>query len=119
MAKSDQDAALAGMAAQGRTPMGKEGIKFSSPSAKPVAGTLVPKKNVAAGDPTGAGTKANRVNQAGAPGGERTGAAYSVKAKYMKMTDPTAGLTQANGRIISPAIRRQSDSFGEGVGTSY
>lgn len=115
MAKSDQDAALAGMAAQGRTPMGKEGIKFSSPSAKPVAGTLVPKKNTAAGDPamTGTGISSN------VPYSERNGASYRTTARYMKPTDPAAGLTQANGRVISPAIRRQSDSFGEGVGTSY
>lgn len=115
MAKSDQDAALAGMAAQGREPMGNEGVKFSSPSANPVAGTLVPKKNVAAGDPamTGVGIRSN------IPYGERNGASYKTTARYMKPTDPAAGLTQANGRIISPSIRRQSDSFGEGVGTSY
>jgi len=119
MAKSDQDAALAGMAAQGRTPMGKDGVKFTSPSASPVAGTLIPKKNTAAGDPTAMGTKANRVFAAGAPGGERKGAAYSVKASYMKPTDPAAGLTQANGRIVSPSVVRSTQSFGQGVGTSY
>lgn len=113
------DEALAGMSKTGRAPMGKEGVKFSSPSASPASGTLVPKKNVAAGDPTGAGTKANRVNEAGAPGGERKGAAYSIKATYMKQTDPAAGLTQANGRIVSPAIVRSVDSFAEGNGTSY
>jgi hypothetical protein len=116
MAKSDQDAALAGMAAQGRTPMGKEGIKFSSPSASPASGTLVPKKNVAAGDPAaqGVGIRAN------APyAGERKGAAYSIKARYTKATDPASGLTQANSRIVSPAVVRSGDSFNEGIGTSY
>ena len=119
MAKSDQDAALAGMAAQGRTPMGKEGIKFTSPSASPQSGTLVPKKGVAAGDPTAMGTKANRVNEPIAPGGERKGGAYSIKASYMKPTDPAAGMTQANGRIVSPSVVRSTQSFGQGVGTSY
>ena len=99
--------------------MGKEGVKFSSPSASPDAGTLVPKKNTAAGDPYGAGTKVNRVNQPIAPGGERQGAAYSIKASYMKATDPAAGLTQANGRIVSPAVVRSTASFSEGSGTSY
>jgi hypothetical protein len=117
MAKSDQDAALAGMAAQGRTPMGKEGIKFSSPSASPASGTLVPKKNVAAGDPTASGTKVNRTNAPYA--GERKGAAYSIKARYTKATDPASGLTQANSRIISPSVVRSGDSFNQGIGTSY
>jgi hypothetical protein len=113
------DEALAGMSGNGRTPMGKDGLSFTSPSANPASGTQVPKKNVAAGDPTGAGTKANRVNEAGAPGGERKGAAYSIKATYMKQTDPAAGLTQANGRIVSPAVIRSTASFAEGNGTSY
>jgi hypothetical protein len=111
------DEALAGMSKTGRAPMGKEGVKFSSPSASPAAGTLVPKKNAAAGDPTGAGTKVNRTNQPYT--GERKGAAYSIKASYMKATDPAAGLTQANGRIVSPAVVRSADSFAEGNGTSY
>ena len=116
MASSDYDAALAGAASQGRSAMGTEGVSFTSPSSSPASGTAVPKQNVQAGDPTGAGTKANRQN---VPYTERTGAAYSVGAKYMKSTDPAAGLTQANGRVINPAIVRQADSFGEGVGTSY
>jgi hypothetical protein len=116
MATSDYDAALAGSANQGRVPMGNEGVKFTSPSSNPASGTAMPKGNVQAGDPTAAGTKVNRVN---APYVERNGAAYSVGTKYMKTTDPAAGMTQANGRVINPTIIRQSDSFGEGVGTSY
>ena len=122
MASSIQDEALAGMAKQGRTPMGKEGVKFSSPSAAPAKGTLVPKKNTAAGDPTASGTKANRKNEAynpGTAGTERTGASYSVKASYMKSNDPAAGLTQANGRIISPSVVRSKDSWSEGISSSY
>lgn len=119
MAKSDQDAALAGMAAQGRTPMGKDGVKFTSPSASPAAGTLIPKKNTAAGDPTASGTKVSRPNVPSAPGGERNSAAYSIKARYTKATDPAAGLTQANSRIVSPSVVRSTQSFDQGIGTSY
>jgi hypothetical protein len=119
MAKSDVDAAAAAGNTQGRKTLGREGTKFTSPSASPDAGTLVPKKNTAAGDPTGAGTKANRVNEARVPGAERKGAAYSVKATYMKQTDPSAGMTQANGRIVSPSVTRQRDSWAQGVETSY
>jgi len=117
MAKSDLDTAVAAENTQGRQSSGREGTKFSSPSASPKSGTLMPKKNTAAGDPTGAGTKVNRVNAPYA--GERKGAAYAITATYMKQTAPEAGLTQANGRIVSPAVVRQKDSWTQGVETSY
>ena len=112
------DEALAGMAKQGRTPMNKDGIKFSSPSASPKAGKLVPKKNTAAGDPYGS-KGAPRSNVAQTPGGERLGAAYSIKASYTKLTDPAAGQTQANGRIIATATKRDRTNFDSGAGASY
>lgn len=116
MASSDYDAALAGSANQGRVPMGKEGVAFSSPSAAPKSGTLVGKKNTQAGDlaATGVGVRAN-VPYAG----ERSGAAYSIKARYTKSTSPEAGATQANGRVVSPSVVRSKDSFWEGNSTSY
>jgi len=117
MAKSELDAAASAGNTQGRKTIGDEGRKFTSPSASPQAGTLVPKKNTAAGDPYGAGTKVNRVNQPYS--GERKGAAYSIKATYMKQTDPSAGMTQANGRIVSPSVTRQRDSWAQGIETSY
>ena len=116
MAKSELDAAVAAGNTQGRESSGREGTKFSSPSASPKSGTLVPKKNTAAGDPaiTNPGVRAN------APyAGERKGAAYSVKATYMKQTDPSAGMTQANGRVVSPSVVRQKDSWTQGIETSY
>lgn len=119
MAKSDLNTAAAAGNTQGRKTMGDEGRKFTSPSASPESGTLIPKKNTAAGDPTGAGTKVNRAFAAGAPGGERKGAAYSIKATYMKQTDPSAGMTQANGRIVSPSVVRQKDSWTQGMESSY
>ena len=117
MAKSELDAAAAAGNTQGRKTMGSEGRKFTSPSASPEAGTLIPKKNTAAGDPYGAGTKVNRVNESYT--GERKGAAYSIKATYMKQTAPEAGLTQANGRVVSPSVVRQKDSWTQGIETSY
>jgi hypothetical protein len=99
--------------------MGSEGVKFSSPSASPASGTLVEKKNTAAGDPTASGTKANRVNVQQTPAMERNGAANTIKGMYMKQTDPAAGLTQANGRIVSPSVVRSTQSFDQGIGTSY
>jgi hypothetical protein len=122
MAKSSNpspDEALAGMAKQGRTPMNKDGIKFSSPSASPKAGTLVPKKNTAAGDPYG--SKGAPRSNVPATGQDRAGAAYSIKGgpRYTKMTDPAAGATQANGRIITTAAKRDRSNFDSGNGTSY
>ena len=116
MAKSDEDVAVAAENTQGRSSMGREGLSFTSPSATPKSGTLEPKKNTAAGDPAiqGQGIRAN-VPYAG----ERKGAAYSIKASYMKQTAPEAGLTQANGRIVSPAVVRSKDSWSEGIETSY
>jgi hypothetical protein len=122
MAKSSipsPDEALAGMAKQGRKPMMKDGIKFTSPSAAPKAGTLVPKKNTAAGDPTSQ-KGAPRANvPAASPAQDRNGAAYSIKARYTKLTDPAAGMTQANGRIIKTAMKRDRTNFDSGAGTSY
>jgi hypothetical protein len=122
MAKSSipsPDEALAGMAKQGRTPMMKDGIKFTSPSASPEAGTLVKKKNTAAGDPYG--SKGAPRSNVPATGQDRAGAAYSIKGapRYTKMTDPSAGATQANGRVISTAAKRDRANFDSGSGTSY
>ncbi len=122
MAKSSipsPDEALAGMAKQGREPMNKEGVKFSSPSASPKAGTLVKKKGAQAGDPYGS-KGAPRANvSAPAPAKDRAGAAYSIRARYTKMTDPAAGQTQANGKIISTAAKRDRKNFDSGAGSSY
>ena len=119
MASSDvEKEALAGMAKTGapRTPMGREGTAFSSPSASPKSGTLVPKGNAAAGDPavTNQGIRANAPYQ-----GERKGAAYSINASYAPQKEPSAGMTQANGRIVNPSVTRQEDSWREGIDTSY
>lgn len=77
------------------------------------------KKNTAAGDPTAPGTKANRANVQQTPAMEKMGAAHTIKGRYMKQTEPSAAATQANGRIVSPSVVRSTQSFDQGIGTSY
>jgi hypothetical protein len=119
MASNDiaKDAA-AYMASQGRETMAAgEGTKFTSPSAKPASGKLMPKGGAQAGDPTAMGTKASRTNVSAAPGGERKGAAYSIKASYMKNTSPEAGTTLANAPVMPSVMKR--GGFGSGIDSSY
>lgn len=97
-----------------RQTIGKEGAKFTSPSAKPASGTLVGKKGAQAADPT---IQAKGKKGTSAP--DKNGAAHTIKATYMKQNEPAAGATQANGRVLSPAVKRSVDSFGEGISTSY
>lgn len=121
MASNDiaKDAA-AYMASQGRETMAAgEGTKFTSSSAdvRPATGKLMPKGGAQAGDPTAMGTKASRTNVSAAPGGERKGAAYSIKATYMKNTSPEAGTTLANAPVMPSVMKR--GGFGSGIDSSY
>lgn len=116
------DEALAGMAKTGspRTPMGREGAKFTATSAAGTGkATLVPKKNSKSADPANPGSKANRQNVPQTPAMERKGAAYTIKGVIHKPTDPAAGMTQANGRIVSAATNRDRSNFDGGAGASY
>lgn len=97
-----------------RQTMGKEGAKFSSPSASPKAGTLVPKKSSKSMDPY-----AQPMGKKGTSAPDSMGAAHTIKATYMKQNEPAASATQANGRIMNPSIKRSVDSFSEGSSTSY
>lgn len=114
------DEALAGMEKTGapRKAMRKEGVKFSA--AKPKKGTLMKKTgNAKAGDPSAYGTKKNRKNELSTPA-ERNGAAYTPRsARYMKMTDPAAGATQANGIVVKHAVKRDRTNFDTGASASY
>lgn len=74
-------------------------------------GTLVPKKNTQAGDPT-AGGKANRVNI------ERIGAQYRITVPYTPTIDPSAGPTMANARIIPSVAGRANPNFQGGIQAS-
>jgi hypothetical protein len=80
--------------------------------AAPEKGTLVKKKNVAAGDPTRmAKPSRTKVTSKGA----RNGATYGVNVKYQATVAPEAGATQSNGRILKPAMNRQSPEFSAGM----
>jgi hypothetical protein len=65
-------------------------------------GTLVPKKNTQAADPTNPGSKQNRQNI------EKIGATYRVQPKstYVEL-DPAAGPTMASARVIPSVTGRQ------------
>ena len=108
------------MAKQGRTPVGRGGTAFTAPSATGTGkATLVPKKDAKAADPANPGSKADRQNIQQTPAMERMGAAYTIKGAIHKPTDPSAGMTQANGRVISSATNRDRGNFDGGAGASY
>lgn len=97
-----------------RETMGKSGAAFTSPSASPKSGKLVPKKGAQASDPA-----AQSMGKRGTSSPDKMGAAHTIKATYLRQTSPEAASTQANGRVFDAAIKRSSQSFGEGVSTSY
>jgi hypothetical protein len=74
-------------------------------------GTLVPKKNTQAADPT-AGGKANRENI------ERIGAQYRITVPYTPTIDPAAGPTLANARIVPSVAGRANPNFQGGIQAS-
>ena len=109
--------ALAGMALVGspRVPMGNSVIEnVQAVGARPaLRGTLVPKQGAQAGDPGWAtGIRQN------IPQSESLGAAYRIGVGIPPMTDPSAGATQANGRIIPSSVSRE-DSWGDGITGAY
>lgn len=107
--------ALAGMARVGspRVPMGNDAIP--SPNVVPVLrGTLMPKSGNAKGGAPWEGPTGHRDFIAQ----ERLGAARTVTVSTPPMTDPAAGATTANGRVVPSAIGRE-DSFGDGINGAY
>ena len=79
----------------------------------PERGTLIKKKNTAAGDPY-AQPKPSRPNVLGK--GARNGAAYGIRVGIgAAQVAPEAGMTQGNGRLVRPAMNRQRPSFQEGM----
>ena len=76
--------------------------------AMPEKGTLVKKKNAAAGGATG--TTGNRSHVKA-----RSGARYGVRVGFQKQESPEAGATQGNGRIIPPAVNRSKPNFSAGM----
>lgn len=81
--------------------------------AMPEKGTLVKKKNTAAGDPTRM-AKPSRTKVM-SPDATHAGARYGIRVKFQQTVAPEAGATQGNGRILPPAMKRQAPSFAEGM----
>jgi hypothetical protein len=109
MAKSDMDAAVAAGNTQGRVTMGAgEGTKFSSPSASPAKGKLMPRGNKQAGDPAMSG-KGNRVNVP-MSAAERNGAAHTIITNIVKQNSPEAGATLMNAKVLPAATKRGFES---------
>jgi hypothetical protein len=78
-----------------------------------LTGTLIPRKNTQAADPTNPGSKQNRVNI------ERIGATYRVNANISAQIDPAAGATMANARIVPSIQGRENPNFESGLQSSY
>jgi len=115
MARSHQThhEAMADAAASGsqRVPMGMDAYQVTP--APVLKGTLMPKKNTQAMDPTGAGTKQNRQNI------EKIGATYRVspKSTFVQL-DPSAGPTMASAKLV-PSVASVNGSFQDAEGRSY
>ena len=95
-----------------RAYMGSAAGGFTSPSATPVAGKLMGKKNTQAADPTSGG-KANRKNI------ERAGAQYRITAKMPAPINIEAAATMANAKIIPSVAGKQTPNFSNGVDSAY
>lgn len=88
---------------------------YAASAAAPQAGTLMPKHNMQAGDPTGygAGVRQNVMYS------EKLGASHRITANTDVMIDPAAGATMANARIIPSVQGRQAPNFAAGNQDSY
>lgn len=75
--------------------------------AKPEKGTLVKKKNTAAGGATGTTGKRSNILA-------RSGARYGIRVKFQKTEAPEAGATQGNGRLLPSSVVRSADNFKAG-----
>ena len=90
--------------------MGTSAAKdINVPSAKPERGTLMKRKNAAAGDPAKQ-AKPSRKNIKGTSAKQ-----YGITTKMPAYKDPQIGPTQGNGRILKSAINRTSVEFTDGM----
>lgn len=114
---SDEAYELASQQSSSRIPMGDDAFMGAGQndefSEGEFAGTLVPRHNLQAGDPTNPGSKVNRVNI------ERIGATYRIEAGVSGLMDPTAGPTQANARIVPSVHGRNTVDFQSAEESSY
>lgn len=95
-----------------RIPMG-ESTQPGGADADEFRGTLVPRHNVQAADPSNPGSKANRQNI------ERLGAQYRITVPFTPTIDPAAGPTMANARIVPSVAGRVNPNFQSGEQGSY
>lgn len=87
----------------------KSGVPVKNASGAPSANTkMVKKQGAQSGDPA-AQPVAHRVNVMG-----RHGAAYGIRAQMGGGSDPSAGMTQANGRLFTSTINRTAPNFKAG-----
>jgi len=108
---SDEAHAAAGAAGSHRIAVGEGSPAHES--LEGMTGTLVPRKNTQAADPT-AGGKANRKNI------EKIGATYRVQPKStFVQIDPAAGPTMANARVVPSIQGRENPNFESGIQASY
>jgi hypothetical protein len=112
---SDEAHADASSANSHRIALGAaEGNMPSFTPVMPTAGTMMPRKNTQAADPTGAGSKQNRANI------EKIGATYRVQPKStFVQLDPAAGPTMANARVVPSIQGRTNPNFENGMQASY
>ena len=95
---------------------GQDADDYMAKAAGPAKGTLRPKGNVQAQDPTGYGAVGHRNN---VMYNERLGASYRVSVPYTPTVDPTAGPTMANARTIPTVLGRQNPDFMGAVTDQY
>ena len=99
--------------------MGMDAVTSAAP-VMPERGTAVAKKNTQSADPT-AGGKSNKknilVNNSAAS--ERMGARYRTSVNFPAGTEPAAGPTMANARVVSSIMGKQAPNFNDGMGSSY
>lgn len=111
--------ASAAHSASPRRYVGADYSGVTAPSAQPLRGKLMPKKNTQAGDPT-IMNKANRknVSAGNAAQSERMGARYVIGAKFPAVHSVEASATMANAKTISSAAGRQAPDFTYGISDS-
>ena len=87
--------------------------RISLGAAPALQGTLVPRHNTQAADPSNPGSKQNRQNI------ERIGATYRVNAGFGPSIDPAAGATMSTARIVPSIQGRANPNFESGIQQSY
>ena len=84
---------------------------YEGQAAQPAKGTMMPKGNTQAQDPT----IMNKANRQNVPYDERHGAQYRVTVPFTPTVDPAAGPTMQNARIVPSVQGRQNPNFQGGM----